>query len=690
MAEGRSYADVLYPQTRPPSAWSTQLGLPGLEQQHGLPSGLLTAVLQAESSGDPQAVSPAGAQGLMQFMPATAAKHGVNPFDPAEVAPAAAQELGTLYRQYQQDLPKTLAAWNWGSGNLDKQSLAGAPPETQRFIARVTQTMATSQAQAAPGAAQARSYADELYGAPPAPTPSPKSPQSELAPALPLATEDVGALPGMGMAGRPGAALPPTQGGPGVTPQMVIDIEKASAPGPGGAAAPPAPPAAPTDAGAIAWMPGFEFMGMLPVEAQRKVAAAVPGMLATGINVAGGAGGAYVGGLTSPVTGPVGPVAGEALGSLGAHKLNQALGLEEGDPTKLDLTLWPPSGDVQAVGVPLATRAAGALMAPLAKRLPGAAGALHQEAAETLERVPGRFAPPRPSADVYGELATGANPAISATTLQSRAQDVISREMALQPSMRSPQVLKVAQDLNDLVTRYRGDVPLDQLYAHQQRIGLLLEKASAENWPNVSALKRMYGGVYTDIDNAVAAGVPEAATLREATQAARREFVEKDLQAMFAPDRALLQRSDGAVQVKGRQLLGDFERRLRTDEVFQKSFTPAERSDIQGVLSEMAKLPPLPPARGAQYGSGRVLARSGLATGITQWLTGDPGAAAVVGGLTAGVPAIISRALMTQPGRDLLRQMMQAGYVIGPGELALIRSVAQESGRNPEAPVPGR
>ncbi|MGA7234239.1 MAG: lytic transglycosylase domain-containing protein [Bryobacteraceae bacterium] len=86
--------------------------------QYGLSPSLLTSVIQAESSGNPMAVSPAGAQGLMQLMPATAASLGVtNPFDPAQNIDAGARYLASLVNQYG-DVGTALTAYNWGPGNV--------------------------------------------------------------------------------------------------------------------------------------------------------------------------------------------------------------------------------------------------------------------------------------------------------------------------------------------------------------------------------------------------------------------------------------------------------------------------------------------------------------------------------------------------------------------------------------------
>jgi len=83
-------------------------------QKYGVDVGLIKAVIKAESNFNSQAVSHAGAQGLMQLMPATARSLGVN----------------------------ALAAYNWGPGNVDRRPDA-LPRETRDYLARVKQLYAT-------------------------------------------------------------------------------------------------------------------------------------------------------------------------------------------------------------------------------------------------------------------------------------------------------------------------------------------------------------------------------------------------------------------------------------------------------------------------------------------------------------------------------------------------------------------
>lgn len=113
--------------------------LPQLEQQHGLPAGLLQAVMMTESGGNPRAVSPRGASGPFQFMPATAREYGIDPFNPQQSAQAAAKKLAGLTKMYGGDTTKALQAYNWGEGNM--ASGKPMPAETQAYAGKVFSRM---------------------------------------------------------------------------------------------------------------------------------------------------------------------------------------------------------------------------------------------------------------------------------------------------------------------------------------------------------------------------------------------------------------------------------------------------------------------------------------------------------------------------------------------------------------------
>lgn len=104
---------------------------------YGLPPGLLEAVATEESGMNPNAVSPAGAEGLMQIMPATAASNSIaNPFNPTEAIFGAARILAGNIAQFH-SLPLALAAYNAGAGAVEQYG--GIPPytETENYVANI-------------------------------------------------------------------------------------------------------------------------------------------------------------------------------------------------------------------------------------------------------------------------------------------------------------------------------------------------------------------------------------------------------------------------------------------------------------------------------------------------------------------------------------------------------------------------
>ena len=104
--------------------------------QYGVPANVLSAVAQVESGGNAAAVSPAGAEGLMQIMPGTAAGLGVNPFDPAQAVDGAARILSDDLQSFG-SMPLALAAYNAGAGAVRAAGGIPAYPETQAYVQRV-------------------------------------------------------------------------------------------------------------------------------------------------------------------------------------------------------------------------------------------------------------------------------------------------------------------------------------------------------------------------------------------------------------------------------------------------------------------------------------------------------------------------------------------------------------------------
>ena len=107
-------------------------------QKSGVDPRFIHAVIKQESKYNSKAVSPVGAQGLMQMMPATAERFGLkDPFDPAANVEAGTKYLKWLLKRFDGDVSLALAGYNAGEGAVDKYK--GVPPysETQNYVKKI-------------------------------------------------------------------------------------------------------------------------------------------------------------------------------------------------------------------------------------------------------------------------------------------------------------------------------------------------------------------------------------------------------------------------------------------------------------------------------------------------------------------------------------------------------------------------
>ncbi len=143
-------AAAALPATPTPAAAAPAVSLPSTSdpkklldaaaERYGVPAAFLHSVARAESAYRVDAVSPKGAIGVMQLMPATAAELGANPHDPAQNIDAGARHLRDLLEQYQGSAHKALSAYNAGAAAV--QRFGGVPPysETVNYVYKVLNT----------------------------------------------------------------------------------------------------------------------------------------------------------------------------------------------------------------------------------------------------------------------------------------------------------------------------------------------------------------------------------------------------------------------------------------------------------------------------------------------------------------------------------------------------------------------
>lgn len=142
------------PKTEPTAAVAAEVKIPaslsskfdGLfikeGSEHGVSPILLAAVAKQETGFNPKAGSSAGAQGLMQFMPATAKAYGVDPWNPNQAVDGAARKLRDLTAEFKGNTSYALAAYNAGSSRV--RQFGGVPPcsfakcQTYNYVRSIT------------------------------------------------------------------------------------------------------------------------------------------------------------------------------------------------------------------------------------------------------------------------------------------------------------------------------------------------------------------------------------------------------------------------------------------------------------------------------------------------------------------------------------------------------------------------
>ncbi|MES1257998.1 MAG: lytic transglycosylase domain-containing protein [Acidobacteriota bacterium] len=113
--------------------------------EQGVEDSLVHSVIRAESNYNARAVSPKGAQGIMQLIPSTARRFGVvNAFDPKDNIQGGVRYLRFLLDYYGNDYARTIAAYNAGEGAVDKYHGVPPYPETQNYVVRVARNLKTA------------------------------------------------------------------------------------------------------------------------------------------------------------------------------------------------------------------------------------------------------------------------------------------------------------------------------------------------------------------------------------------------------------------------------------------------------------------------------------------------------------------------------------------------------------------
>ncbi|HEY2013987.1 MAG TPA: lytic transglycosylase domain-containing protein [Bryobacteraceae bacterium] len=139
----------------PPMPSSLEAAVDRIALQQAVPARLIHSVIKVESNYNPLAVSPKGAQGMMQLIPSTARRFGVaNAFNPIDNIQGGAKYLKYLLELYHNDYALALAAYNAGEGAVAKYGTVPPYKETQNYLQLVANQLKKSKAKSDAGRAK--------------------------------------------------------------------------------------------------------------------------------------------------------------------------------------------------------------------------------------------------------------------------------------------------------------------------------------------------------------------------------------------------------------------------------------------------------------------------------------------------------------------------------------------------------
>ncbi len=369
-----------------------------------------------------------------------------------------------------------------------------------------------------------------------------------------------------------------------------------------------------------------------------------------------------------------GEVTGEAARS-GAQSLGMgpdasaAIGTAIGAPINAAIQLW---------AAPYAiAKAAPSLMKAVqagAARLPGAQVTLRDIAAKAVEAWPTKFAPPRPSKDIYAELAQ-TNPSLSLPEFNGIAKKLAAKEAELADFGLGNSSVGSAADKIGEATNYFKQVPFDVVQKVRSRIGARIGELRTKGGEALGEYKQLYKGISESLENAANNGVGAAfAKLKEANKAANREFSIGELQDIITKNIGKALEGQEFTSKNFAKTLNDVNAQALKDPLFEKGLGSVNLKTVRDNLTEFAKLKVLPPPKGVNVGSLLGMQRAGAGAAIGEMVGGHTGA--VIGsGIGVLTPPIVSRIVQSKAGTAALANILKRDGTVTPEHVAGIMAV---------------
>lgn len=365
------------------------------------------------------------------------------------------------------------------------------------------------------------------------------------------------------------------------------------------------------------------------------------------------------------VGGELGGMVGEMGGSTLGTGANMVTGLQ---PPSL-------SGLAGAAAAPLEGRLFGqATMfggGQLAKVLPGSAAARHEIAKQTMDAIPDLVRPGTPSGALYAALErSGQNTFVTPTHLRTAVTELLDQEAKIMPGLKDSTRQSMLTALLDEINDPTKTFTFTDYWKNVKRIGEKVGSLQTSGGEALGAAKVLYKAAVKDLDASAL-----SSDMKAANKAFKAEIATEALQEIVT-NQGVVPRRDGLITINTVPI----RKWLRaSDEA--KFLDPGDVKSLEAVLGKIEKLPAVPPQRGINYGAGPTIGRGMGASGVGYFAGLDPATSALVGGAAAYGPQLVSRMLMSGPGRKALMMVLDRGAFLDYPRLAAA-AVALNAGLN--------
>ena len=419
----------------------------------------------------------------------------------------------------------------------------------------------------------------------------------------------------------------------------------------------------------------------------------------------------------APATFGLAPLVGAGLmygaGRQAANLLEQGMGERQQQPLGQELAAAAKDVGVGTLiqtvtsGLGGAAQMIGPTFRGLLSRLPGAGRAAQQHAAETVQALPGQLTRPvipsavqqragtaTPTVEQLYTMTAKMNPQVKMAHLDTALRSLRQTEQSLAakfPSLSKTGILDTINELDRALIAGKGKLAFADIQPVLKRLGQRTASLRGSNDPGATELlghyKALIANIHSDFDAATAKGGAAAIqTLRAANAAAKHQFATEELADVVGNLNRVIVK-DGHMEIP-RSVGIQFQKNTnypyvdakgiwtaikgKQMEQFRRSISPDEMMKIDRTLQEINKLPSLPPP--GPYGSGQRVGRGALTAG-TAMLTGlDPLTAEALGLLAAGGDVVITKALLTETGRNLMMKLFkeQGSRALTPGVMTML------------------